>query len=141
MLVRLMYASRAVQGIDHDALGAILKQSKARNPQAGVTGVLCLSDGIFLQLLEGGRTPVSALYNRIAADKRHRDVTLLNFEEVAERQFGGWAMGQVNLSRLNPALVLKYCETTALDPYACSGKTVMSLFNELLSTAAIVCQN
>ena len=41
MLVRLMYASRAVPSIDHDELHAILRQSKHNNPQHGITGLLC----------------------------------------------------------------------------------------------------
>jgi hypothetical protein len=36
--------------------------------------VLCYAGGIFLQVLEGGRGAVNALYNRIVADPRHRDV-------------------------------------------------------------------
>ena len=36
-----------------------------------MTGVLCFSGEIFLQVLEGGRAQVSKLYNRIAADPRH----------------------------------------------------------------------
>ena len=85
MLVRLMYASRAADSVDQDELLAILKQSKAGNATAGITGVLCFSGGIFLQVLEGGRMPVNALYNRIAADPRHRDVVLLSYEEI-----GAW---------------------------------------------------
>ena len=93
MLVRLMYASRAAESVNHDELVAILKQSKAYNPAAGVTGVLCFSGGIFLQVLEGGRAPLNALYNRIVQDARHREVTLLSYEEIGERCFAGWAMG------------------------------------------------
>ncbi len=129
MLVRLMYASRAAASVDHDALQAILKKSKANNPALGVTGVLCFSGGIFLQVLEGGRMPVNRLYNRIAADPRHGDVVLLSYDEIDERSFAGWSMGQVNLSRLNTALLLKYSETAALDPYAVSGRVSLALFN------------
>ena len=107
MLVRLMYASRAVPAVDQEELLAILKKSKANNPKAGVTGVLCFSEGIFIQVLEGGRSAVNILYNRIAADSRHSDVLLLNYEEIDERRFAGWSMGQVNMARLNPALLLK----------------------------------
>ena len=139
MLVRLMYASRAAESVNQDELVAILKQSKQNNPDLGVTGVLCFSAGFFLQVLEGGRAPVNALYNRIAHDPRHRDVLLLSYEEVDERSFAGWSMGQANLSRLNPALVMKYSETAVFDPYAVSGKVSMSLFNELVASAAIVC--
>ena len=140
MLVRLMYASRALAAVDQEELLAILKKSKANNPKAGVTGVLCFSDGIFMQVLEGGRSGVNKLYNRIASDARHSDVVLLNYEEIAERRFAGWSMGQVNMARLNPALLLKYSECARLDPYAVSGKVSVALFDELVATAAVMGQ-
>lgn len=140
MLVRLMYASRAAESVNQDELVAILKKSKANNPGLGVTGVLCFSSGIFLQVLEGGRSAVSSLYNRIAADPRHHQVELLSYEEIGERRFAGWSMGQVNLSRLNPALLIKYSETATLDPYAVSGAVSMALFEELVATASIMGQ-
>ena len=140
MLVRLMYASRAVPAVDQEELVAILKKSKVNNPKAGVTGVLCFSEGIFMQVLEGGRTAVNQLYNRIAADARHSDVVLLHYDEIAERRFAGWSMGQVNMARLNPALLLKYSECAKLDPYAVSGKVSMALFDELVATAAVMGQ-
>lgn len=140
MLVRLMYASRAAATVDQEALVAILRKSQANNPGSGITGVLCFSEGVFLQVLEGGRSAVNRLYHRIATDPRHTDVELLCYEEIGERRFAGWSMGQVNLSRLNPALLLKYSERPALDPYAVSGRVSMSLFEELMATASIVGQ-
>jgi hypothetical protein len=140
MLVRLMYASRAVPAVDQEELLAILKKSKANNPKAGVTGVLCFSEGVFMQVLEGGRGAVNKLYNRIVADARHSDVLLLNYEEIAERRFAGWSMGQVNMARLNPALLLKYSECAKLDPFAVSGKISVALFDELVATAAVMGQ-
>jgi hypothetical protein len=139
MLVRLLYASRAADSVNADALAAIVKRSKEHNPSVGVTGVLCFCTNahVFLQVLEGGRGAVSALYNRIAQDPRHRDVALLSYEEIGERHFSSWSMGQVNMSRLNPALVLKYFESTVLDPYTVSGKASVALFNELVATASI----
>jgi hypothetical protein len=140
MLVRLMYASRAVASVDQEELLAILRKSKANNPATGITGVLCFSEGIFLQVLEGGRAPVNRLYNRIVADSRHSNVELLSYEEIGERRFAGWSMGQVNMARLNRALLLKYSETATLDPYAVSGSVSMALFEELVATASIVGQ-
>jgi len=141
MLVRLMYASRAAAGLKHDALGAIMKKSTAENHKHGITGVLCFSGEVFLQVLEGGRLQVSALYNRITTDPRHHDVVLLSYEEISERSFAGWAMGQVNMNMLNPALLLKYSEAAVLDPYAVSGAVSMALFNELVATASVMCPN
>ena len=138
MLVRLMYASRAVPALDQEELVTILRQSKANNPTTGVTGVLCYSGGIFLQVLEGGRSAVNRLYNRIVADSRHTEVELLLYEEIGERRFASWSMGQVNMSRLNPSLLLKYSATAALDPFSVSGKVSLALFEELVATASVI---
>lgn len=140
MLVRLMYASRAAAGIDPEELAAILRQSRGANAQHGITGVLCYSGGIFLQVLEGGRGAVNRLYNRIVADPRHRDAELMLYEEITERRFAGWAMGQVALARLNPSLLLKYSEKATLDPFAVSGTVSLALFEELVATASVACQ-
>ena len=139
MLVRLMYASRAADAVDADALSAILRKSKENNAAAGVTGVLCFcfNAGTFLQVLEGGRNAVSRIYNTIAQDPRHSEVVLLSYEEIGERSFSSWSMGQVNMNRLNPALLLKYSEGARLDPYAVSGKASLALFAELVATASV----
>ena len=140
MLVRLLYASRAAAHVDQDALLAILRQSKTNNPVSGVTGVLCYSDGIFIQALEGDRAAVNQLYLKSAADPRHTDVVLLSYEGIGERRFAGWAMGQVNMARLNPALLLKYSATAELDPYAVSGAVSLALFDELVATASVMAE-
>jgi hypothetical protein len=140
MLVRLLYASRAGAPITPEEMALILRQSKANNPAHGITGVLCCSENIFLQVLEGGRSAVNRLYNRIVADPRHKDVELLSYEQISERRFAGWSMGQVNLSRLNPGLLLKYSATATLDPYAVSGKVSLALLDELVATASIIGQ-
>jgi hypothetical protein len=140
MLVRLLYASRAVAPIVPEALAAIVREAKAHNPKHGITGVLCCSSDIFLQVLEGGRPAVNRLYNRIFADPRHKEVELLSYAQIGERRFSGWSMGQVNLSRLNPGMLLKYSATATLDPFALSGDVSLALFDELVATASILGQ-
>lgn len=138
MLVRLLYASRGTLADEPEALQAILRQSRANNPALGLTGLLCCANGIFMQVLEGGREQVNRMYTRIAGDPRHRDVVILSYEEIAERRFSGWTMGQIDLARLNPGLLLKYLPSATLDPYAVSGKASMALFEELAATASIM---
>ena len=137
MLVRLLYASRAIEP-GGAATDAILAQSRIHNPATGITGILCYGGGIFLQALEGGRNPVSELYGHIQKDARHKDVVLLHYEEISERRFGGWTMGQVNMAKLNTSILLKYSETPELDPYAVSGKMSLALLEELMATASII---
>jgi hypothetical protein len=137
MLVRLLYASRAIDPRP-EAIDAILTQSRNYNPTCGITGILCYGGGIFLQAIEGGRMPVSELYGHIQKDVRHKDVVLLHYEEISERRFGGWTMGQVNMSKINTNILLKYAEKPELDPYAVSGKVSLALLEELMATASII---
>jgi len=138
MLVRLLYASRSAQPVSAKLMDSILAQSRRHNPELGVTGILCQSGDIFMQVLEGGRVAVNRLYAQIVRDDRHKDVVLLHYEEVSERRFAGWTMGQVNLAKVNPSTLLKYSETPVLDPYAMSGAVSMALLEELIATAQII---
>ena len=122
MLVRLLYASRAAKALTPDVIESILASSRKT----------------FMQVLEGGRDTVNHLYSRICSDSRHRDVIVLHYEEITERRFSNWTMGQVNLDRVNPSILLKYSERPVLDPYAVSGKVSMALLDELLATASII---
>ena len=138
MLVRLLYASHSSKPVSSETIESILDQSRKHNPALGITGILCQSGDIFMQVLEGGRSAVNELYNQIVRDPRHRDVVVLYYAEVSERRFGGWTMGQVNLSKVNPSTLLKYSEKPSLDPYAMSGAASMALLEELIATAQIV---
>jgi hypothetical protein len=137
MLVRLLYASRAVD-TGAEAIEDIVTKSRHYNPTLGITGILCHGGGIFLQAIEGGRLAVSELYGHIQRDARHKDVVLLHYEEITERRFGGWTMGKVNLSKINHSIILKYSETPELDPYAVSGRVSLGLLEELMATASII---
>jgi hypothetical protein len=137
MLVRCLYASRPAQPFDGRALDRILEQSRKNNPNQGVTGLLCVADNLFLQALEGGRDEVCELFNTIVRDDRHSQVRLLIYAEISERRFGNWTMGQVNIDRVNPALLLKYFKRAELNPFEGSGQASLSLLSELVDTAAI----
>jgi hypothetical protein len=138
MLVRCLYASRASAPLAAPVLASILEQSLENNHRRGITGMLCYFDDIFIQVLEGGRDEVCELFNAIVRDGRHSNVRLLVYEEVSERRFGNWTMGQVNISKINPALLLKYSEKAELNPFNCSGHATMALLDELVATASIV---
>lgn len=138
MLVRLLYASRASQPQTQAMLDTILAQCHVNNPQMGITGLLCYSNDIFMQVLEGGRSEVCKLYNRIVADPRHQDIQILHFEEIDHRMFANWTMGQVNTTKVNPSLLLRYSEKAQLDPFSISGTASLALLQELIDSAAIV---
>ena len=137
MLVRCLYASRAVKTIDDDFLTGVLEQSRRNNLRLGVTGLLCASDEVFVQVLEGGRDEVCDLYNGIARDDRHTNVRLLSYTEIPQRRFGAWTMGQADISRVNPGLLLKYFRHARLEPFSAPGEATLALMFDLVDTAAI----
>lgn len=138
MLVRLLYASHAAQSLSTEMIDSILDACRTNNPSHGITGILCYSGDTFIQVLEGGRLEVSRMYNTIVRDQRHREVMLLNYEEISERRFCDWSMGHVNLAKINPSIMLKYCEMPELNPFNISGHAAMDLMEELIASACIV---
>jgi hypothetical protein len=84
-----------------------------------------------LQVLEGQRSAVNRLYARILADRRHKDVELLIYEEISERRFGQWAMAHVPLSAQDPMIQMKHPE---FDPYTASGKLILASVTDLLTS-------
>ncbi len=138
MLVRCLYASRPTAALISTSFDDILTKARKKNPDLGITGLLCVSDDLFIQVLEGGRDEVNDLYNTIITDERHQQVRLLIYEEIMERRFGNWTMGQVNIVRINPSLLLKYFKRVELNPFECSGQSTLALLAELVDTAAIL---
>jgi len=139
MLVRCIYASR-VNDVNTSALRkSIMASSRRHNPELGVTGILVFAGDYFIQILEGGRDHVCQLYNKIAQDPRHTHVTLMVFEEIEKRSFEGWAMGEVPLDQVNPAVLLKYSATRKLEPFQMTGSSMLHLLQELVASGSVNC--
>ena len=118
---RLLYRSEsALVGSNDevdDQVQQIVESSRKANEAAGLTGVLLLSSGGFIQALEGPVDVIETKFERICCDLRHRRVRLLQLAAVEERLFDGWSMSRVTataeLARLCPTL--DAAESTRLD--------------------------
>ena len=137
MLVRLLYVSRATESTT-ESLEAILQRARRHNAEHGITGILCYSNNIFMQLLEGGREEVNCLYSEIQRDSHHTNVQLLHYDEITEREYPGWTMGLVDIDQLNTSIILKYSEGPDFNPYANSGWMSLAMLEELAATAQVV---
>jgi hypothetical protein len=110
-LVRLIYASRAVEAFTSAQLVALTTRASRSNAAAGVTGTLIYTDGHFLQLLEGNELAVRNLFARIHGDRRHTDVHKIGCQATTARLFGKWGMSCLhedsidNISHARLALV------------------------------------
>ena len=135
MLIQLTYASRSAGILGPGDVKDILSSSGRNNGALGVTGALCLSNGIFLQQLEGDRDAVNVLYHRILLDKRHHEPAVLDFGEIASRRFSSWSMGLLGYTQENKGLFLKYSSAAEFDPYQMSPVSLRAFFDEMVQNA------
>lgn len=95
----LVYVSAATHPLDKADLLQMLKEARERNQQLGVTGLLLYKDGDFIQLLEGDKATVKALFqDSIRKYPRHRNIQVLIEDEAPKRLFADWSMGFRNLA-------------------------------------------
>ena len=89
---QILYVSKSVTPSAHTPLSAILEQSRHNNALDGITGLLWSDGERFAQVIEGDNGAIAALMERLRADPRHREFTILQDRLVETRQFGGWSM-------------------------------------------------
>lgn len=92
-LHHLVYQSRATAPLTEAELARLLAQSRAHNAANGLTGILYYSRGNIVQLLEGSKAHVHAVFGRIARDPRHTSIVTLADGPTSQRLFDQWSMG------------------------------------------------
>lgn len=138
MLIRLTYASRARQPFGPADLRDILRRSQQNNPRLGISGALLLSNGIFLQCLEGDQPAVNTLYHRILMDARHSEPAILSFEEIDQRLYADWAMGYLPSTEAVQRTCLRYSPSADFNPCRMRASGLRALFAELLAQARML---
>ncbi|MGN6549327.1 MAG: BLUF domain-containing protein [Pararhizobium sp.] len=93
MLQQLLYVSGAQGRLTPEDVASILASSRRNNARSGITGLLLFNDGVFIQYLEGDRTDIARLIERLKRDPRHRNVMVMMERESRDRVFGAWHMG------------------------------------------------
>ncbi|WP_343528547.1 BLUF domain-containing protein [Sphingomonas sp.] len=91
-LRRIIYCSRAVAGTGRDDHQAILNVSRRNNGMDGISGILWIEQGRYLQLIEGPVDSVGDAFERIKRDTRHTDIHILDDRMTDSPEFGDWAM-------------------------------------------------
>lgn len=88
----LIYMSTAVQPLNDAELAALLEHARLHNELDHITGALVYGDGRFMQIIEGEKTALDALYKRLLQDERHIGLVKLADKEIAARSFAEWSM-------------------------------------------------
>ncbi|MCP2680062.1 BLUF domain-containing protein [Maricaulaceae bacterium NA33B04] len=92
MLHRLLYVSTADPDMRNDVLEHLLDTAERRNAALNITGLLVFTGTHFMQLLEGPKDAVEAVFDMICQDRRHSAIARLIAEPVQERSCPDWSM-------------------------------------------------
>lgn len=92
-MLSLTYLSSASELLDEPALVQILAESRPRNHERGLTGMLLYSDGNIIQVLEGPDDAVEETFRTISADPRHHGILIALRDPITTRAFPDWSMG------------------------------------------------
>lgn len=98
-LYNIIYISASRKLMDETELLDLLIQSRAYNTEHHITGMLLYCDGAFIQVLEGGKDEVNALFNTIRRDERHRMISIIKQGPISQRCFSEWNMGFKSYSK------------------------------------------
>jgi hypothetical protein len=88
----LIYASLAREGLRPEEIAQLLRGARARNAEHGITGMLLLYDGRFMQYIEGPDPQLELIYRIIRKDPLHHGLIELMRVDIRQRVFDGWSM-------------------------------------------------
>lgn len=91
-MIKLCYVSEPVREFSREELDTMLHHFRKNNRKLGITGLLLYRARSFCQFLEGEEAVVTALFEQIKSDNRHRDVALVYQEPIESRSFSDWSM-------------------------------------------------
>lgn len=91
-IYHLSYVSTGCDCLRYDDIKAILESSNQHNKSLGITGILVYCNKHFFQILEGDKTEVLSLFERISIDRRHDNVIKIQEGERDKRSFENWHM-------------------------------------------------
>jgi len=91
-LIELIYVSEPAQEMSFLGLMRLLYHSYLRNTSMGITGALIFENNRFGQVIEGPRTQIEDLWEKIQKDTRHKNIRLVDTKPIEQRSFSKWTM-------------------------------------------------
>lgn len=94
----LVYVSYSHHPMDEVELIELLHQARMNNKEQGITGLLLYSESKFIQVLEGKKEAVLALFEKIRVDNRHYKASIIIEGNLTARNYPDWNMAYKSIS-------------------------------------------
>ncbi len=137
-MYKLAYVSRADKLLTRDDVQEMVDRAQQKNAECGVTGFLCLRDGIFLQYLEGEESTINSLFETIRNDTRHEVLTTARLGHQPMRNFSDWQMQFLDDYFLGQNAIEDILEGTLLEfgRGTVNAQRIAAMANQLISRVA-----
>jgi FAD-dependent sensor of blue light len=99
MLYTILYTSHAIMNFDRYDHNSLLAQSRYKNKQLEITGMLLYAGKRYIQVLEGEKNKVLSLFSEIKKDTRHYEIRVLLQKDISKREFVDWTMGYKKINK------------------------------------------
>lgn len=97
MLHQIVYVSKPTRSMTLSEVRELIIKAQINNHFKDLTGILLFDGDTFLQVLEGPKDTVMALFEKIERDPRHTQFTSLMERTIPQRDFGNWSMGLAHI--------------------------------------------
>lgn len=96
---RIIYESRATGSTSSLLnMAAILSVSQRNNDRDGLSGILAAHGDRYIQVVEGPSGAIDQLLGRLAVDRRHKEILIVDRRPIGTRLFGEWSMANARFT-------------------------------------------
>jgi hypothetical protein len=130
----IIYIRRAAYTVNNNDLEAILRQARRNNERRNITGALAYGAGQFMQIMEGEKADLDAVYALVSHAPRHTGLTKLADKEISQRSFSDWSMAFQTLSPKQFDELVGYTAPDELNDQAHNLSAADDLLFQMMST-------
>lgn len=113
-MVQIIYTSRVSSNVSFDDVARILTFASKNNSEKNITGMMLYSPQYFMQCIEGEKSAIEELMQKILKDKRHHDIHIYGSKSITQRDFTAWNLGYLSYSSAVHKII---CESTSKESY------------------------
>lgn len=123
MLSQIIYVSTPQKSFSDEELDDLLTVVRIKNQKRKITGILLYTGSNFFQVLEGEKSDVEFVFEKIKKDATHKDIILIVNEAIPNRSFEDWSMAFTRVSTDDIRNIVGYKDLNNLS-------TTLPLFEE-----------
>lgn len=128
-IYRIIYISKVQKSFKYKELLNFETMISEKNKKSNLTGFLLFSNEYFVGTIEGERTQLNDLFNRISKDERHSEIEIISYEHIVNRKFSLWGMSLLESSEGYKAIRKKYGNSEVFNPYFLSNKELFEMIH------------